>query len=189
MTAKRSTAGLIRLVALLILVPGLFSLTSCEKKAAVTPVNTTKVAPSYSLGTAVTFGAGGSGLPYLLSGWSNPEADFTWSNSSPALLLMNVDVGGSALRLSLTINGFKKDPELPEQPVEVRANGTSIAHWNVGDTADFAATIPASALRDDHRLQIEFVIPKAASPKSLSVSNDDRTLGLALRKLVISKTE
>jgi hypothetical protein len=57
-------------------------------------------------------------------------------------------------------------PDLLFQPVEVYANGQKIADLQVGKLADFEASIPATIPNAAGKIEIEFRIPKATSPKA-----------------------
>ena len=91
------------------------------------------------------------------------------------------------LSLRIRLAGLIKPPELPSQPVEVYANDTKIADWEVADTADFDATIPTKVLRPDGKVTIVIKVPKAVSPKSLGVGQDPRVLGVSCFQVQISR--
>jgi hypothetical protein len=69
-------------------------------------------------------------------------------------------------------------PQLPVQPVEVFANGKKIADWQVGNTAQFSAVVPAEALKPGENLEIEF-----KTPKELGQREDPRVLGICRRNI------
>ena len=80
------------------------------------------------------------------------------------------------------------EPELPFQPVEVYANGQKIVEWEVGNTAEFVATIPGEITKNGGALDIEFRTPKAVSPKTLGINADPRVLGICVRSVELAKT-
>ena len=104
-----------------------------------------------------------------------------------AVLAMRVSPTNEPVALKMRLAGLTKDPEVPAQPVEVYANGTKVADWQVGDKAEFTALIPPNATGDGNLLKLELKIPKAISPKALGQSQDPRLLGVACFDLVIEK--
>lgn len=94
----------------------------------------------------------------------------------------------SSLRIKMTVAALVKPPELPSQHVEVFANGQKVADWEVAGKSEFTALIPAAGGGKESALTIELKIPKAASPKSLGLSDDPRILGLSCFDLTISET-
>ena len=144
-------------------------------------------AKPYTFGTKARFGTGGDGVGFLTSGWSSPEAGHTWSDKATAVLTLGIEPSTEPLVLRAQLSGLKKAPELPSQPVEVLANGTKVADWEVADEAEHTAEIPAELVRNPGPLRLEFKIPKATTPKQLGLGNDERVLGVSLHALQIDK--
>jgi hypothetical protein len=140
----------------------------------------------YKLGTKLLFGSDGNGGPFKGSGWSTPEPGHTWSDSPSANLAFQLEPSSNSLTLRMKLTGLVKAPELPHQPVEVEANGTRIASWQVAADADFTAVIPAELVKAGGTLRIELRIPQSTSPKKLGLSSDERSLGVSLSELVIT---
>jgi hypothetical protein len=80
-----------------------------------------------------------------------------------------------------------KEPELPFQPVELIANGTKIADWQVAGDAEHTAEIPVDVVRGSGTLRLELKIPKATTPKELGMGADERVLGISLHSLQIDR--
>lgn len=139
------------------------------------------------IGQRIEFKSGGNSERYRISGWSATEAQFTWSEGTSAKLALPIAAKAGALTLKLTIAALVKEPELPFQPVELYANGQKITDWQVGDTAEFSASIPAEVIGDSRTLTIEFRTPKAVSPKSLGLNADTRVLGICVHSLQLVK--
>ena len=78
-------------------------------------------------------------------------------------------------------------PAVPYQMVEVFANGQKIADWEVADTADFSARIPAEVTKSGGILNIELRVPKATSPKALGLSDDSRILGIRVYSIELRR--
>jgi hypothetical protein len=141
----------------------------------------------YTVGTKARFGTGGNGAAFLTSGWSSPEAGHTWSDKLSAVVTLGMEPSTEPLLLRMQLRGLSKAPELPSQPVEVLANGTKIADWEVADEAEHTAEIPAELVRAGGALNIELKIPKATTPKQLGLGNDERVLGVSLQTLQIDR--
>jgi hypothetical protein len=86
----------------------------------------------------------------------------------------------------MKLTGLVKAPELPFQPVDVEANGTKIASWQVTADSDFTAVIPAELVKAGGTLRIELRIPQCTSPKKLGLNSDERLLGVSLSELEIT---
>ncbi|HSH40011.1 MAG TPA: hypothetical protein VK993_14655 [Chthoniobacterales bacterium] len=131
-----------------------------------------------SLNMLINCGIGGGSAPYLTSGWSHPEANFTWSDGPSATVTFQIPETTAPLTFTAGLGGLRVDPILPFQPTEVYANGRKIADWEVGAAADFSVRIPPDVAKQGGTLKIEFRMPKAASPKSLRSGGDTRVLGI-----------
>jgi hypothetical protein len=148
----------------------------------------TEAVPHYTIGTKLNFSLDGNARPHLVSGWSVAEPGHTWTDKNTAVLSFGIDPGAGPLALRITMSGLAKEPNLPFQPVEVTANGTKLADWEVTkNLAQFNATIPAELVKTGGELRIELKIPKTTSPKELGMGDDDRHLGVSVSELEISK--
>jgi hypothetical protein len=136
-------------------------------------------ANEYSIGDKIYFGLDGNSAAFKVSGWSDPEAKHSWTNSVVSVLAMRLPAWPKPISLKMKLGGLTKDPELPSQPVEVYANDEKIADWNVRELNEYTAPIPPSITKNEGLLTITLKIPKAVSPKSLGISEDSRLLGLA----------
>src|SRR6478672_6585595 len=113
----------------------------------------------YELGSNITFDQHGNSMQFRISGWQQQEADFVWSKGMSAVLEFDiVPPATEPLMLKAAIQGLVHNPDLPFQDVEVYANNVRIAAWQVADKSEFTAPIPATALKSDNPLRIEFRI-------------------------------
>jgi hypothetical protein len=130
--------------------------------------------------TKVSFDKGGSSEPFRVSGWSDTESQFTWTEGTSAVLAMRVSPTKAPVVLKIKLAGLTKDPELPFQPVEVYVNDEKVADWRVGaNPAEFSVAIPKEMTSRGGLLTITLKIPKATSPKALGMSADPRVLGVS----------
>src|SRR4051812_17292942 len=176
----------LRLVLILALV---FSLDACGK--------TTKHASShkkkpkddrYAFGQVVTFGHGGSAARYTRGGWGEPEEESTWTVAPSVRLVLTVPDSEQPLRLHMRLAGFTVPPDIPFQPVQVLVNDEVVAEWRVpAEVDDYAAIIPP-ALNVHEQMFVELRMPRSASPATLEVGHDPRTLGVKCYDFSITET-
>jgi hypothetical protein len=141
---------------------------------------------NYTMGTIVPFGEGAGSERFRQTGWSDTEKQFTWTTGNSAKLTLSIGESARPLNLRMRLTGLTKAPQLPSQPVTILANGKKIADWEVSQTADYTAEIPAAIAKKDGSLTIELKIPKAVSPKALRLSDDPRVLGVCCSELAIT---
>jgi hypothetical protein len=141
----------------------------------------------YQPGTMVRFGVSGDAKRYQVSGWSTPEAEFTWTDQKSAVLTFRLNPERSSYVLKMTLQGLVKPPDLPSQTVEVKANQQPVATWEVSAKREFSATIPPDSLKADGLLTIILTLPKATTPVSLGMNTDQRLLGVSCYDLQLIK--
>lgn len=139
------------------------------------------------VGQRIELKAGAKSERYTVSGWSAPESNFTWSEGTSAKLALPISAAEGGLTVKVTMAALNHPPELPFQPVELFANGQKVAEWQVGNIAEFVATIPGEITKAGGTLTLEFRTPKATSPKSLGVNADPRVLGVCVSSLELAR--
>ncbi|MEA3189278.1 MAG: hypothetical protein QOD99_3108 [Chthoniobacter sp.] len=140
------------------------------------------------VGQRIEFKAGVNSERYRVSGWSASEPNFTWSEGTSAKLALPISAADGGLTVKVTMASLNHLPQLPFQPVELYANGQKVAEWQVGDMAEFVATIPGEITKAGGTLTLEFRTPKATSPKTLGVNADPRVLGVCVSSLELART-
>lgn len=142
--------------------------------------------PTYRLGELLTFDRGGTGTFFLGSGWSSPEGHGTWSDGTEALVTLELDSAYDApLEAVVRAEAFASADG--PQHVTLFANEQLVAQWSFPDRereTERAATIPAGVAASG-RLELRFQFENPRSPADVGASNDRRSLGLALRTLLI----
>jgi hypothetical protein len=140
------------------------------------------------VGRPIQFGQGGGSEAYRTSGWSHTEQKFTWTEGNSAKLSLPIGKQSGSLNLNVAMAAFTHPPKLPSQPVEVFVNGQKLAEWQVNSNpAGYSVAIPADTIKAGGTLEIEFRTPKAASPKSVGMSEDPRVLGVCVVSLELAK--
>lgn len=139
----------------------------------------------FQQGDAIEFGIGLPGLDFLVSGWSNPEPGFVWSEGKLANLVLpltqSVPWVGMTMRSLVAAN-------ITQQRVQVRLNGVRVPDilFRDGKVRDVMLEIPRKVqakLDKVGELRISFSCPDAVSPASLGLRQDARLLAVQLRKI------
>lgn len=140
--------------------------------------------PVYILGTRIWLNSKTS-QPFLISGWSGPEPDFRWTDGEQAVLGFRLkDV--HALEMSMKLAPFVVNHTHEWQRLRIEFNGKFVAEIKMWKQpmGELKITIPSSIVRL-HNI-VKFKLPDAESPKKLHVSDDPRTLGIAVKWIDIN---
>ena len=154
-------------------------------------------------GMRIYFGIGGDAQRIQHGGWAGTERFFTWSDGAKATLAIRLPSNEHDVRLRFKVAAFVAPPELPSQPIDVLVNGEQLARWEVAGPQTFSVIVPARLLELPKALTvrptfvpepgwlavIDFLIPKAVSPKQVGHSDDPRLLGLQMQELHITKVK
>lgn len=116
----------------------------------------------------------------LGDGWSGPEGLYTWTDGHAAELDLGKAPASGAV-ISIYAAGFGQPGS--SQPVDVVANGSKIANWQVGvdSPASYDAQIPGDLIQRSPTLKVEFLLPNAAQPVP-----GGRLLGLSVRRITLT---
>lgn len=154
-----------------------------------------------TLRMTVFFGIGGDSERIRRAGWSFTEPTYTWTDGPSAWLGIHLLHTNRDVQLQFRMAGMNLPPRVPFQPVDVLVNGEKLASWQVSDERLFVLIIPARMLAGPPRLpdgslpfilepgvrlNVEFRLPNAISPKQLGDGEDARRLGLRMRDLHIA---
>ena len=117
---------------------------------------------------------------YLWYGWSGREVLSHWTNCGKAALVFSVPEQMKkqpVIKLRIYGGPFIAPGKLNAQRVTIELNDKTIAQWTLTnpEPAEHTIEIPADLLREKNALV--FRLPDAASPRTLSVSEDWRLLG------------
>ncbi len=136
-------------------------------------------------GRHVTFGSE-AGRAFEWDGWSGSDADFCWTEESWATLVFAAD-DLTANHLHLDFGPYLHPRQLRRQRIDIRLNDQPIASLTAdrSDPHEYDFALPVGALR--HRNVLTFRLPDATSPRAMRESQDDRTLGIALRWLELTR--
>jgi hypothetical protein len=130
------------------------------------------------------FGRGGDGAAWQVSGFSHPEAGFTWLLGPRAIFVVPLHPGQGDLLLELSVHAFMA-PGLNGQRIGVAVDGTELGEVWAGRDVVLGVRIPAALAADKTRLRLQLTLPDAASPRSRGTAPDGRVLGCQLREVLL----
>lgn len=134
----------------------------------------------------IEFGKNGNAAKYQVYGWNNPEDQITWTEGESKLLMpipnrnSQNDFTLYAKFFPLTIPG-----KLENQKVNIFVGNEKIGQWTVSKEGIYNVTIPKKLIAPV--LEIIFEMPNAKNPLKMAISNDDRTLGIAVNSIWLSE--
>lgn len=146
------------------------------------------VLSDYRLGSEIDFTRGGNARIFQVEGWSGAEENFTWTDANRAVLRIPVSKSESDIILSAVFHAFvRPDYGVNEQRVNVLVNGHEVGKWVITDSAvkEQEVVIPKNIL-DYSLMEIVFELPDAVSPKEVGLSEDGRTLGIAVQSVTLN---
>jgi hypothetical protein len=153
-----------------------------SRRQSVPTVPTATKLAGYSLGGSLRFNAGGSAEPYLLTGWSNGEPEFRWTDGPTAELGFRLESLPSELILS-----FRAHPmtggDVVAQEVSASWNGQPAGEWSIRGHGIYHTLILSPQPHSDGRSVLTFHLPGAFAPSSKNLGADPRRLGLAFYEL------
>ncbi|HXM33926.1 MAG TPA: hypothetical protein VN920_01945, partial [Pyrinomonadaceae bacterium] len=143
--------------------------------------------PVYAPGTRLQFGTAAVDK-YLWYGWSGREIFSHWTDRGNATLIFSLKSSAEQKqKVTLRIFGapFLAPGKLDAQRVIIKLNDQRICDWKLTrpEPQEQSIEIPSGASRDRNVLM--FILPDAASPKSLGVSEDVRLLGFNVQWIEI----
>ncbi len=137
--------------------------------------------PQFPLGRPVTVADDDAALAFL-QGWSVPGPGGVWSQGGQAVLGVHLAAAErGSMALTLTGRGLAARPG-QQQHIGLRANGQTLAQWNVGDLqpATLRAVIPGGQTGD---LTLQLDIAQPIRPVDRGMNSDTRPLGFELHSI------
>jgi hypothetical protein len=155
----------------------------------------------YEWGTPVDFSSEGNYLLYQGAGWNDHfQDDFTWTSGNVSTLIIPVHKTSADVELIATFKPFTVPDKLERQVVRVFVNDTFVGEWNAQACSKTwerimrnrgfqrrTLLIPNSLLTDDC-MKITFELPNAKAPNELGFNEDTRSLGIAMRSMVLKES-
>ena len=119
-------------------------------------------------------------------GWSYESGSVGWATGFQSVLQIPLPERVVNLRFTARIKPFLASARLDRQQVFVVANGQPLADWVLDEDQmrDMVVEIPDAILKiSPESLELRFLTPDSASPRSLDAGADLRKLGIALASI------
>ena len=143
-----------------------------------------KIGAALASGSVVGFGRDEAGVPLLGPGWSTPEGWGTWSIARTAQIVLPPLPGGHRWQLHIDGTPFLEGLAAgASRRMTIEAGDHKIDLAFVEGRIPPALSIEVGAEEAGRGVTLAFTFADAASPASLGISEDPRTLGLAVRSL------
>ncbi len=140
----------------------------------------------YEYGSQIKFGNEGNAKQYQGQGWSAPENNLTWTDGKSASLVIPVSQPQSDLILNTTVLFSFVAGDIVNQKVNVYTNGNKLGEWDISSGGNYMIKIPKEYITNT-LLELIFELPNAVSPMELNVSDDTRSLGIAVQSISLSE--
>ncbi len=143
---------------------------------------TDQMTEKYKLGSVLSFtNTDSSAKQYCENGFSHTEDEFTWTDAKIAEMIFTFDEKPvNDLVLEYTYSPFNG-----KQHIVLYANNHKLVDYDSVTAETKQISIPVEYIEEE-KLVLKFELPDAISPKEIGMSEDARTLGLAMRSLKIS---
>ena len=135
------------------------------------------------------FGVTGDARPLLRGGWSHLEAEFTWTIGPRSKVLLPHRADDRQVLLEISLNPLLLSPVLRKQRVVIRVNGEEVADETLFGECSLGLPVPTRATEGATVLDIDLECPTSVVPSSFGASLDDRQLGVAVREMLVFKTD
>lgn len=139
---------------------------------------------------SLDFAIGGSGVPYLRSGWGRPERDGVWSIGNVAVIELPkfAKVGATKLSVTMRVLAFLSPPLHTSQTVAMNLDGARVGQWELLNTQlqELEVVLDTDRIANETST-IDLYIASARSPAALGLSMDGRHLGVSLRSLSVTR--
>jgi len=144
------------------------------------------IIPQYNWDTNLNFVVNGTGSIYQGQGWSIPELAHTWTMGSESSLILSLKDIPEKIFLTMDANAFT-GPGLDSQILQIIINNKELSDPIFMDNQiqNITIEVPSGYLISGTNT-ITFNLPNATSPKSLGISEDDRSLGIAVRTIALT---
>ena len=133
---------------------------------------------------SVNFGEGGSGKQHQLSGWSDTESTFTWTDAGESHLQFPPLPANGQYILRLVGNPFICKPKLARQRIGLAVNDETLGDFTIRDIAVVEAAIPQHIAGSGSPIHVTLRLHDAARPTAYG-RPDDRLLAFALHRAAV----
>lgn len=142
---------------------------------------------NYKLNGLVEFGRDGNADQYLVNGWSYRDRKYYWTNGKKPEMKLPLDQPETDILLKTEISPFVLPGKIDFQRVNVYVNGSKIGEWRLKKKGVHEVIINRNLITDN-QVKLTFELPDAASPASLTHSDDIRVLGVRVKWMKLVRT-
>jgi hypothetical protein len=138
-----------------------------------------------ALRTELIFGRKGNAGSCLGTGWSGPEAGFTWAVGERSELSIETPGEAEEYWLEMAVTPYIAPPLLPRQRLDVSVEGSWVHSFFALPHGEVGCAVPGHLLAGRKKVEIVLGHPHAASPMLVTGQGDQRRLGVAFRRLTL----
>ena len=142
-------------------------------------------------GAVIDFGNHGNSEYFKLDGWAEGEEGFSWTVDREASLKIPIySPEAPYIALKISISPFLNPGKVDRQPVDILVNGKELDQWvfEIPGFQERTLVFPSELLPVSGVLYIAFRMPAAVSPCQAGLSNDERTLGIAVQSIELMES-
>jgi hypothetical protein len=135
--------------------------------------------------TRYYFGADRIPSHCLVSGWSRPEENHTWTIGTESILRLNYEPGDGDLQIEFGLVPFVANPRPTSQRLQVFVDNRLVCSENLDGPTWLGFRLARKTFAQTGVLTMQLLCPDATSPASISDSGDARQLGFSFRDVLI----
>jgi hypothetical protein len=136
-------------------------------------------------GTDIIFGTDGNAGPFTREGWSTPEPGYLWTSGARSRLVLPRPPDPGAWDIEAEVAPFTHENRLTAQRLGLSVNGVPAGAVQLHSEAVVKLEL-SPALASADALDLVFDLPDAARPMDFAGGTDDRALGVAFKRLVLT---
>lgn len=138
-----------------------------------------------ALRSELIFGRKGNAAACLGTGWSGPEAGFTWAVGERSVLSIESPGDAAEYWLEMEVTPYIAPPLLPRQRLDVAVEGNWVHSFFALPHGEVGCAVPGDLVAGRKQVEIVLGHPHAASPMLVAGQGDQRRLGVAFRRLTL----
>jgi hypothetical protein len=147
------------------------------------PVFKKNIAP-YEWGKLINFSRTGDAPAFLGSGWGEPEEGRIWTDGLNASMNFRARPPAADVAMVLSCDAFLGEGHIPYQELTVFVNFLRVGFAVIDVPMELEFEIPRWVFKEQD-FQVDFYLPKAASPAALGIGSDLRNLGIVVNRMMM----
>ena len=135
-----------------------------------------------------SFGLEGSARPFMREGWSHSEPDYSWTDGTRSRICLPHEPGEGQVVLEISLNPLLFPPVVRRQRLVIWVNGVEIGDEILVGECTLSLLVPPQASAGADCLDVQLDCPTAVVPAVITLTQDDRRLGVAVREMLVFRT-